>query len=144
MSDIVRAMIDGLEAQDEREGFDIDMSKFGWVDMAGNCFVCAASAALQQVLEVDYQKKDIASQDRFFRAEALGVEFDELIVFEIALNAFRMGFPEQLIELYDELPGVTVPMEISKAEEFALVTEDWYWQLPMVEDYYQRLLKHGL
>lgn len=81
----VEAMIDGIQAQDQRSDFKIDMHTFGDVK-SGICFGCAATCAVQQLAGVNLTATNIHD-----RHETLNIDMNDMLAFEHAINVLRLG-----------------------------------------------------
>ena len=82
-SSAIRAMIDGLKKQSQREGFEVCMGTYGEY-RTGICFACAATCALQELAGVDFTDDMISTVGS--RAAVTGFDPVELRKFELAMN----------------------------------------------------------
>ena len=102
------AMCDGLEAQDKRSEFTVDLDFFLMVsDKTGVnvCCGCAATCAVQQIARRNYNPKFIAPDDAKVlavteRALYLDIDPEQLMVFEYAMDSARLGLMRGLYEFY--------------------------------------------
>ena len=88
----VTAMIAGLNVQDERENFTINMEDYGdshYDDDMGEvmCFGCAATCAIQQYFGVDFDEDDIFQDTK--RAAAVNLNIKTYNWFEGAIDSLR-------------------------------------------------------
>jgi hypothetical protein len=144
-SDALKAMLRGLEKMDSRSDFKIDMDTFGLVIKTSHivaCFGCAASCTVLELLEV----KDInyALFPRVLgRAEWLDINEQELVKFELAIDAFRTGYPCPLLDFYNVKPSLI--KKIALLMPFVgLTTFDWKKQIPVVEQVIALFEKHKI
>ena len=102
------AMCDGLERQDKRSEFHIDMDFFLTAsDKTGVnvCCGCAATCAVQQIARRDYNPKFIAPDDAKVlavteRALYFDIEPTQLMNFEYAMDSARLGLMGDLYAFY--------------------------------------------
>ena len=99
----VDAMINGLEKQDNRDGFRVDMAVFGDVSCPTafgkrTCIGCAATCMIQEFFDVDFDVNSIPNEHT--RAAAVNLSIDRLLRFEVAIEYLRCGYPNKLSELF--------------------------------------------
>lgn len=135
-SQAVRAMIDGLRRQSNREGFEIDMDTFGQVSREV-CFGCAATCAVQEIygdLGADY---DFSLTH--YRAKMWGINQSDLEQFEFAIDNLRSGWDGVLFGYF----GLEKP-DYDIEELPCLHNGDWEEGLPAYERYASWLEEQGL
>jgi hypothetical protein len=89
-SKAITFMVEGLERQNKRNEFRINMDTFGRRDLDGVCVACAASCALQELTQKDYnQHTDMENSTD--RAKFFDCSYDDLHDFELAIDAARLG-----------------------------------------------------
>ena len=99
----VDAMINGLEKQDNRDGFRVDMAVFGDVSCPTafgkrTCIGCAATCMIQEFFDVDFDVNSIPNEHT--RAAAVNLSIDRLLRFEVAIEYLRCGYPSKLCDLF--------------------------------------------
>lgn len=100
----IEAMLIGLETQDKRNDFRIDMESFLGVcenfHAPAVCFGCAATCAVQQLSGFSFNVDNFDSVCDYSsfrkRTKLLNADTDDLRRFEIAMNELRLGYPEHL------------------------------------------------
>lgn len=135
-SKAVRAMIEGLKKQSQREDFEVDMHHFGGSESFNSrlCFGCAATCATQEAFKKNLSADEIS--ERKSRAIAYGVDIKSLEDFEMAIDDFRSGLCHALEEYYEvDIPYFQLP---------PLQTWNWESGLSEYEKYADLLEKHGL
>lgn len=93
----VMAMIDGLEKQDKRKDFMINMGTYGNTGIENNkivCIGCAATCAIQQYFGINFNSEYIRHTRQ--RSLYLNVNTDVLNHFEQAIDHLRFNNPEEL------------------------------------------------
>lgn len=129
-SDLLFAMIKGLEKQSKRKDFKIDMGTFGdarWV--TGNkqiCFGCAATCTIQEIAKKKLDPSNIAYL--LDRAKLLGFEEGELNQFESWVDLMRRGndssiYNSSTIEALEHLYDCSLPEPIENLKP--LHTRNW-------------------
>lgn len=135
-SDAIQAMIDGLLEQSERKDFKIDMDSFGDFEK-GICYGCAAVCCVQKLANVNF--KDAYSITLAGQAEATGFDSSDLDDFENAVDFLRMGCLLPFFAYWK----VVVP-DMFLVDEWHLHDDDWREQLPLIQDYCDKLKSAGL
>ena len=155
-SEAIRAMIEGLKENSDREDFKIDMGSFGKTDESNICFGCAATCTLQKLSGVKFTKENIFRADR--RTIAINRHLSEgdiilskqLFNFESAIDGLRTGCYIDIIyffELYDQFHEArTKDHELFKSYQSlpTLSTGSWMHNLAPYENFATELEKHGL
>lgn len=135
-SKAVRAMIEGLKKQSQREDFEVDMHHFGGSESFNSilCFGCAATCAAQEAFKKNLSADEIS--ERKSRAIAYGVDIKSLADFEMAIDDFRAGNYQALGKYYEiRIPYFQLP---------ALHTINWRSNLSEYEKYADLLEECGL
>ncbi len=161
-SDALRAMINGLFNQDEREDFRIDMTSFGNIEVNEGreidyCYGCAATCALQEIAHKNFVDSDIMSSGS--RARFLGFDYDELSDFEYAMEEARNGLLLRLFKFYNiSMPGLVGEdgmVDITwgdgvldlkwkgETELYFMSTGNWSKNIPSLEAHIQKLISAG-
>ena len=139
-SQALRAMCDGLEEADSRPDFEIDMSTYG--EVRNNiCFGCAATCALQELLEEPFTALEI--NDRYISGRTLyaarlepGWDF-----FEFAIDEARKARLHTLFEFF----GVEDRWDSDLERELLCMgTSDWRGGLPAIRRLIDKLEPVGL
>jgi hypothetical protein len=84
----LQAMVNGLQAQSNRDDFRIRMSTYGAYG-GGICYGCAATCALQELAQVNFDFPAISSLKK--RAAACSFSYEETDKFEAAIDNARLG-----------------------------------------------------
>lgn len=137
-SQIVRAMIDGLLDVDKSTDQIVDMACFGYYALGEQqCSMCAASAAIQKLLEKKYPSNVINL--RFRRADFLGADLTTQHRFEWVLDELRKGNPFDLFNFLD------LPFDPSLVYdlEWHLDNSIWAQELPKLEKFHDVLVRRG-
>ncbi len=132
-STAIQAMFDGLHAQDDRPGFEIQMTTFGY-EAAGICYGCAATCTVQQVMGINFTPEEVERHTNIFK----GIESDDVATFEGALDKLRKGEPYKLLELFSVCSS-----GLASRQDWYLTSRDWKEALPKVEAYRDRLIAAG-
>lgn len=134
-SEALQAMLDGLEMQDAREDFKIEMDTFGdYVE--GVCFGCAATCTIQHVIGTDFGDQRIVEiKDR---AEYLDLALRELDDFEFSIDRARIGLMYSLFEFF----GLNLDPKYSG--RFCLGNSNWREQIPAVQAVIEEMKKDGI
>ena len=132
----VKAMCDGLEKQDKREGFVIYMATFGIADDE-ICFGCAATCAIQEIAGKDFTDKEI--EHVYERAAFLGFIFADLEFFENTIDELRNGEVKPFGKYFD-IEKMPTPERYLQC----LHTDDWKKYLPAYRAYQKQLEEAGL
>jgi hypothetical protein len=135
-SDAIQAMIDGLLEQSERNDFKIDMGSFGGFKK-GVCCGCAAVCCVQKLAGVDF--KDEYSITLAGQSELSGFDSSDLDDFENAVDFLRMGYLLPFFAYWQ-----MVPPDMFLVDEWYLHDEDWREQLPLIQNYCDKLKAAGL
>jgi len=141
-SEALRAMVDGLLEQSQREDFLIEMSDWGSATEKV-CFGCAATCTLQKVAGINLmpgtQRYGVGNLD--WRSDQLGLDENDVNHFENAMNDARMGDLETLFEYFDiDVQG----LGLIRDYEWYLHNDNWRKQLPQVEETIQYLISKGV
>jgi hypothetical protein len=105
-SAVIRAMCDGLEANERRDDFKIRMSTFGLAALH-KCFGCAATCAVMQISGHRFTPAVIASSRD--RAKELDLDWDDVEKFEMAIDRLRaFSRPQSLMDLCEVPVGVWI------------------------------------
>lgn len=134
-SDALQAMVDGLRAQDEREGFHVEMRSFFefyppsvTVGEAPACKACAATSALQEASGKIFDKRELINRND--RAAFTELQRETQFVIECALEVARQGYLKELFDLFDAADFHDPLYD----KRFCLETDNWRSQLEDVED----------
>ena len=135
-------MIDGLEKQSKRDGFEIDMESFAYYadDM---CFGCAATCTVQKIAGTNLPADNAGAVDFQFEAVELGFDnLTELRDFENAIDDARRGILKSLYKFYEK-KDVGIDIEDDDYELISMETHNWEEQIPFVEDTIIKLQEIG-
>jgi hypothetical protein len=140
-SDCLQDMVDGLREHSQLDNFKVSMSIFGEFYPETNiCCACAATIALCKRLEVTYPE----IHQNGLRIHEIVMDEDpelgEMIhKFEVAMDSARFGYLSELFSIC----GAS-GYEPSYAHRFALYTNTWENQLPLVENLITELKAKGV
>jgi len=139
-SDALQAMVDGLREYSARSDFRIDMDTFGMVHN-DVCFGCAATCAIQKatgkyLLDLKYNRLDGLWYN--IKAEFFAVSKSELVAFENAINAARLGDVSSLLAYYGIIDNCIFD------SRFKLLSDNWEQQLMAVVQVIAELRAVGL
>lgn len=128
----LEAMCNGLEYQDSREDFTIDMCTYGDA-LYPQCLGCAATCALQDIAGIDFTTTTI-SLTRTRQEAGRFTDWEDVSEFECAINMARHG---RLNALY----GFCGSEEKTKRQPWTLTTHNWKKELPKVRRFIKNLMK---
>jgi hypothetical protein len=144
-SDAIKAMLEGLRTLPGCD-FEVDMATFGdttWKWQKDRqveiCCGCAATCAVHQLA---HKKPDPSHMGYRTRANYLGLYYGDMRNFEAAIDDFRRGNASQLFWYYD-LGSVDVSAEFWYSQPWCLNNNNWPDQLPLIEEYRQKLVVAG-
>lgn len=110
MSSAIRAMVEGLKEFAEKPDHRVDMYSFG--HRSGDiCCGCAATATVFKFwpnLPINLNARDWLT-----KADQTSDLAGDLFMFELAINSFRRGSADSLIEFY-EIPPAKIPEETKR------------------------------
>ncbi|CBA17877.1 hypothetical protein AHIS2_p070 [Acaryochloris phage A-HIS2] len=148
ISDAIQAMYDGLLDQDNR-GSDYGIDMCHYVTQRHNvCFACAATCAIQKATGFTIEPnmisimKNSASTADF--KDDFELEFDELADVEDALDGFRSGAPDCLLEYYEVDPDEIPEKLFEDMENIWLTTEEWRTEIQALPPIIQALKEINL
>lgn len=136
-SSAIRAMINGLRNQSQRDDFSVDMLTFG-AHIGSTCFGCAATCAVQQATGINFTRDSIKSC--VSKSKAVGVSPLHLQQFEYVIDDLRLGAIAPLFEYYD----LDIPRELICLDLPLMVNSTWEDSLPAYEALAAELEKSGL
>jgi hypothetical protein len=135
---LLRFMHEGLVTASKGEcRMIIDMGVFAQADAEGQCFGCAATAALMAATGKELDK------DRLYgalRAGSYGLRVIEMSNIESALDHARLGMGDALFRLCN---CEADPDPYFRAAPY-LKTENYIWKLPRLLELVERLEANGL
>ena len=146
----IEAMIKSLYRQDKRKLFTINMSTYGGT-AEGECFGCAATCTIMQITGVNFTPNDDI-WGGVARASILAKQLNikdinifriNLGVFEVAIENFRTGKPENLLSLY-AIEDTDKNRHLYDGQSWRLETENWKSQIPSIKAYVTELKAVGL
>ena len=132
----VAAMLEGLKNQNYREDFTVDMGGWGCVRHVRHrekplCVGCAATCALQEYFDVDFNADNISNVA--FRAAAVNAYVDDVDGFEEAINTLRVASAKKLGH-FCSLTRAENKFVCDKFENLPyLTTKHWEERLPAYE-----------
>lgn len=143
VSKAVQAMIDGLKFQSQRKDFRVDMATFGGFSNSGDkgslvCLGCAATCAIQQLFGINFTDSQIGSLSG--RSRQTVRDANDLDRFEEAIDMVGRGDSSYLFDYMGDLDS----HEPSDDNRWVLNTDNWQEQLPLVQDFVDRLKLKGL
>lgn len=95
ISDVVKAMCQGLENMGARKSFKLDTETFGIVT-DGICYGCIATLSVMELTNYDYAPEDY--ENRGLRCAYMHGNVYKLEAFEEAVDELRKGLPHYLIK----------------------------------------------
>lgn len=138
----LQAMLDGLEAMENRSDFVIRMSTFGYA-LLNVCYGCAATCAVQQlagyVFTPDDYKRD--GDTTYMQSQSIKADTLDLERFEFAINDFRLGSPNRLLN-YFEVPLIA-EVKTLMGDDFAMSSDNYRNHFPKVREIIEVLKRAG-
>lgn len=99
-SKAIMHMVEGLKNAEKIPNFEIKMTTFGYYDYDNNvCFGCAATCSLMNIFNKTFTGYSINEREN--RAIYLGADYNEICIFETAIDKLRMGSPYTLFSYFD-------------------------------------------
>lgn len=126
-SKILQTMIDGLRKQSQREDFSIAMGTFG-TTIGEVCFGCAATCAAQEASGINYTP-EVSIKYAAGRAETLGVETQDLLIFEHMIDRVRVG---SIYSMFAFL-GLNREHRSDYSNRWCMGSGNWEGEIPKVE-----------
>lgn len=143
-SDAIKAMLAGLRDMPS-DSFHVNMGTFGRVDWdsSGGRYICCGCAATCAVFKLAGK---VPTRDSIYRdagqALYLGLNFPDIVEFENAIDAFRVGNATWLLRYYHgRLLGI--PDEFWGRQFWYMSTDSWKTFLPQIEEYVAKLEAAG-
>lgn len=135
-SQIIFAMVNGLESQSQRLDFEVQMHTYGYYSEEENmCFGCAAICAIQEITGINLNKNDFPGKHL-----ALGFSAADLQLFESTLDDLRSdGYYEGLFSYL----GIDLPAKLPVPVLDRLETHNWREKIGAYEAFASELLKMG-
>lgn len=106
----VRAAIHGLQTNQDRKDFQLDMSTYGDIQNGEVCLGCMATVSVQSLANAHFTVADI--QNYRLRANACKAERGEVHLFEYAMNSLRLNDSEMLYEFCGVLLEKDLPKHV--------------------------------